>query len=273
MTRVRVKPEILRWACVRSRIDEPELSERFPKLDAWFRGETQPTLKQLETFAKATHVPFGYLFLPYPPDEPLPIADFRERSPGPPSGDLPDTVYAAQRRQDWFSGYATRDRLDAIDWIGTANLDQKPSVVAARLRERLAFEPAQRKEHANWETAARALLERVQALGVLVSVNGVVGSNTRRRLDPAEVSRWSTRWRPTCSSTARTTRRRMHLRSATSWLTSRSDVRASPMKTSANFDTSRSRRGAMPLRRRSWRRRSSCAPFATRDRYRDPPKT
>jgi Zn-dependent peptidase ImmA (M78 family)/transcriptional regulator with XRE-family HTH domain len=186
MTRVQVKPELLRWACERSRIDELELSVRFPKLDAWFRGETQPTFKQLEKFAKATHVPFGYLFLPDPPDEPLPIADFRERSPGPPSGDLLDTIYAAQRRQDWFKEYATSERLDAIEWIGCATLEQKPSEVAAHLRERFAFEPGQRKEHANWEAATRALLERVQALGVLVSVNGVVGSNPRRKLDPAE---------------------------------------------------------------------------------------
>jgi Zn-dependent peptidase ImmA (M78 family) len=186
MTRVQVKPELLRWACERSRIDELELSARFPKLGAWVSGEVQPTFKQLEVFAKATHVPFGYLFLPDPPDEPLPIADFRERSPGPPSGDLLDTIYAAQRRQDWFKEYATSERLDAVEWIGTATLQQRPSDVGARLRAFLGFEPGQRNEHANWEAATRALADRVQALGVLVSVNGVVGSNIRRKLDPAE---------------------------------------------------------------------------------------
>ena len=37
---------------------------RFPKLVEWETGETQPTLKQLEAFAHAVHVPIGYLFLP-----------------------------------------------------------------------------------------------------------------------------------------------------------------------------------------------------------------
>ncbi len=184
--RVAVKPALLQWACERARLDEYERAGRFRKLDAWLSGETLPTFKQLETFAKVTHVPFGYLFLPEPPDEPLPIFDFRERSPGPPSGDLLDTIYAAQRRQDWFKEYATSERLDAIEWIGSATLKQKPSEVAAHLRKRFAFEPSQRKEHANWEAATKALADRVQALGVLVSVNGVVGSNTRRRLDPTE---------------------------------------------------------------------------------------
>jgi Zn-dependent peptidase ImmA (M78 family)/transcriptional regulator with XRE-family HTH domain len=186
MTRVQVKPELLRWACERSRIDELELRVRFPQVEAWERGEKQPTIKQLEAFAKATHVPFGYMFLAEAPEEPLPIADCRERSPGPPSGDLLDTIYAAQRRQDWFKEYATSERLDAIGWIGSVALNTKPSEVAAQLRKRLGFEPGQRKEHSNWETATRALADRVEALGVVVSVSGTVGSNTRRKLDPEE---------------------------------------------------------------------------------------
>ena len=35
----------------------------------WIAQEDKPALKQLEAFAKATHTPFGYLFLPEPPVE------------------------------------------------------------------------------------------------------------------------------------------------------------------------------------------------------------
>lgn len=185
-TRVEVKPALLHWACERARLDEMELAVKFPKLEAWLSGEAQPTFKQLETFAKATHVPFGFLFLPEAPEETLPIADFREHSPGPPSGELLDTIYAAQRRQDWFKEYATSERLDAVDWIGCTSLNEKPAEVAARLRKLLDFEVNQRKGFTSWETATKALADRMQALGVLVSVNGIVGSNTRRKLDPRE---------------------------------------------------------------------------------------
>ena len=62
MNRVPVRPELLRWALKRSGRDVNDLARRFPRLPAWERGEKQPTMKQLESFAEATHTPFGYLF-------------------------------------------------------------------------------------------------------------------------------------------------------------------------------------------------------------------
>ncbi len=186
MTAVHVSPGLLRWACARSRIDPLTLRRRFRDVEAWERGEKQPTLKQLESFARATHVPFGYLFLPEPPDEPLPLADFREKAPGPPSGDLLDTIYAVQRRQDWFAEYARTERLEPVTWVGSATLTTSPAMTAARLRTMLGFESEARRAFAGWEAATKALVERLQAAGVLVSVNGVVGASTRRKLDPTE---------------------------------------------------------------------------------------
>jgi len=68
MTRVAVQPEMLRWACERAGFDIDALTHRIPQLPAWERGEKQPTFKQLEAFAKATHTPFGFLFLAEPRD-------------------------------------------------------------------------------------------------------------------------------------------------------------------------------------------------------------
>lgn len=72
-----VKPELIRWAVERSCLPAEELTERFPKLDQWQRGQRRPTMKQLEDLAKRTMTPLGYFFLDEPPDETLPIPDFR----------------------------------------------------------------------------------------------------------------------------------------------------------------------------------------------------
>ncbi len=69
MPRIAVKPDLLRWARERVGRSVEELSGRFKKLAEWERGEAQPTFKQLEAFAGATYVPFGYFFLPEPPED------------------------------------------------------------------------------------------------------------------------------------------------------------------------------------------------------------
>ena len=61
MTRVSVKPELLRWARERSGMSYSDLVAKFKKLPAWESGKTLPTLKQLESFARINrhpHLPF-----------------------------------------------------------------------------------------------------------------------------------------------------------------------------------------------------------------------
>ena len=96
MTLVPVNTEILRWARERAGLTQNDLIGKFKKLPEWESGSMQPTLKQAEAFARTVHVPVGYLFITQPPEEPLPIPDFRtlaERtvtrpSPNPPGHDL-----------------------------------------------------------------------------------------------------------------------------------------------------------------------------------------
>jgi transcriptional regulator with XRE-family HTH domain len=86
---------MLRWARERARVGLEDLAVRFKKLPEWEEGEALPTLKQLEAFAKAVHVPIGYLFLPSPPEEALPVPDFRtfdNREVVQPSPNLLDTL-------------------------------------------------------------------------------------------------------------------------------------------------------------------------------------
>ena len=123
MSRVAVKPDLVRWARERAGLPLDALASRFPKLPAWERGEAQPTLKQLAGFANVAHVPIGYLFLPEPPEERLPIPDYRKLAgvePRRPSPDLLDTIYAMQQRQAWLREMLLEGEAEPLEFVGSA---------------------------------------------------------------------------------------------------------------------------------------------------------
>jgi len=189
MTRVEVRKEMLRWACDRVGLSIDELTGRFPQLQAWDRGERHPTLKQLEAFARATHTPIGYLFLPEPPVESMPIPDFRtmaDVSIRRPSPDLLDTLYICQQRQEWYRGYARLMGDKPLSFTGSVRVGDDVVRTAAAIRHELAFDIEERRRMPTWTDALRRFIEQADDLGVLVMVSGVVGSNNRRKLDPSE---------------------------------------------------------------------------------------
>jgi Zn-dependent peptidase ImmA (M78 family) len=190
MTRVAVGADLLRWA--RERAGEAavdDLAHRFPKLPEWESGAIKPTLNQLEAFARAAHVPVGYLFLPEPPEERLPIPDLRThdgRRLRRPSPNLLEMIYACQERQDWYREFSLGSRIPEADFVGSAKLEQPPVDVATDMSTRLQFELAARAACRTWEEALRLFIAQAENAGVLVMISGIVLSNTHRALDPDE---------------------------------------------------------------------------------------
>ena len=186
--RVPVRPEMLRWARARAGHDVPDLAPRFPQLPAWESGEKQPTFKQLEAFAKVTHTPFGFLFLAEPPEERLPIPDFRTLAHRPvrPSPDLLDTIYAMQRRQDWLREERLEGEADPLEFVGNARLNDEPMAVGQEMRRTAGLDDGWAGEVPSWQEAVSELRRRVEGLGVMAVMNGVVGNNTHRKLDVEE---------------------------------------------------------------------------------------
>lgn len=189
MTRVAVNPQLLEWAVQRAGLSVGALGKRFPKLGEWLSGESSPTLKQLESFARATHTAVGYLFLPEPPQVTLPVSDFRTMPHARmdhPSPDLLDTIYLCQQRQAWYRDYLRLHGEAPLGFVGAAAVDADVAAQAARMRHALGFDLAQRQKLSNWTEALRGFIAQVEGSGVLVMVSGIVGSNTRRKLDPEE---------------------------------------------------------------------------------------
>jgi Zn-dependent peptidase ImmA (M78 family) len=189
MSKVAVKSDLISWARKRSSVTRNALLKRFPKFREWERGEAQPTLRQLERLAKTTSTPLGYFFLPEPPDDRLPIPDFRT-VPGAqarrPSPNLLETIQTMQQRQGWMRDFLIEQGEETLTFVASVTMQDDSDQVAARIRAALSLEENWARLEPTWTDALKVLREAIEAIGVLVMVNGIVGNNTRRKLDVNE---------------------------------------------------------------------------------------
>ncbi len=189
MTRVAINPDLLDWALVRAGLSADALIKAFPKIHDWLTGEIQPTLKQLESFANKTHTAIGYLFLPEPPVETLPIPDFRtlaDRQLAQPSPDLLDTIYAMQQRQSWLREDRIECEAEPLDFVGSATQNDEPEAVGREMRRLAGFEEGWTSSVASWRDAVSVLRRAMEMLGIMTVINGVVGNSTNRVLNVEE---------------------------------------------------------------------------------------
>jgi Zn-dependent peptidase ImmA (M78 family) len=189
--RVDVEPALLEWAIGRSRIGRDELYSKraLRDLPLWQRREKKPTYAELRKFAQATHAPFGMLFLSEPPVEKVPIPDFRTIADAQvtnASPDLLETIYLCEQRQEWYRDYAHTNGYEELGFVGSATISDLIEPTADKIRRTLEFTTEDRASDRTWSEALRRLIDTTEDTGILVMVSGIVGNNTRRRLDPEE---------------------------------------------------------------------------------------
>lgn len=189
MDGIPINPEVLRWARKRALLSAEDLVAKFPKFEQWERGEVQPSFKQLESFARKTHVPFGFLFLPEPPQIPVPLPDFRtleNQFTGTPSPDMLETIYHMQRRQTWLRETRIECAAEPLTYVGTANITDNPVAIGKEMRLVLGLEEGWAKKVSTWEESLSLLRNTIEEAGILTVINGIVGNNTHRILNVAE---------------------------------------------------------------------------------------
>ena len=187
--KVEVQNAILRWARTRAGLSVQVLARSFPRLELWELGKEHPTMRQLEAFARKTATPLGYFFLPEPPEDKLPIPDFRtvgDASLRRPSPNLLETVEIMQRRQAWLREFLVEQGQERLAFLGSVTVQDAPTAVAAKIKKALALAPDWAEQHGSWTAALRTLRRVIEDARIVVVANGVVGNNTSRKLDPAE---------------------------------------------------------------------------------------
>lgn len=133
--------------------------------------------------------PLGYFFLDVPPEEKLPIPDYRtvsDRPVGRPSPNLLETIQVILRRQAWMRDQLIEQGQRELDYVGSIKQSQNVVSVAARIKARLGLTSDWSERQATWEDALRTLRATAERIGILVAANSVVGLNSHRPLDPDE---------------------------------------------------------------------------------------
>lgn len=190
--KITLHPDLLKWARERAGLSEAELAKKLnakEKQVTQWEQDGEISAKRAEKLAHATHTPYGYLFLPAPPQEKLPVPDFRTLDDAPvqrPSPNLLDTIYGMQKRQDWLRDYLIEEGEDPKEFVGKFDLHAIPQEVANDMRQRLGLQSGWASRVKTWTDALVQLREHVEGLGILLVFNGVVNNNTYRKLDPQE---------------------------------------------------------------------------------------
>ena len=192
MTEALVTPSVMSWARRRRGLAPSELAAKLnvrPEgIAAWEAGERRPTFRQAQKFAQVLHVPFGYLYLPEPPGQELPIPDFRTLPGQPsrePSPDLLDLLTDVLGKQEWFRDYQESEGIEELPFVGRFKPSDPMEAVARDIREVLDVDRA-RSRATTRDMFLGELTRNAEQAGVMVMRSGVVGNNPHRPLDVDE---------------------------------------------------------------------------------------
>lgn len=185
---VNIEASMLTWAIARAGYELLEFTEKMPKVADWISGVKNPTLKQLERFSKKVHIPFGYLFLPEPPKEELPIPFFRTNGNNldKVSINVYDTILLLQQRQNWLKDYLLDNEFNQLNFVGSHNNKFDVNAIVNDIRAVLQLDENWAGQYKTWQDALNHLVEVIEDKGIITVFNGVVENNTSRSIEVDE---------------------------------------------------------------------------------------
>jgi hypothetical protein len=91
-----------------------------------------------------------------------------------------------QRRQAWMREFLIEQGQDELPFVGSSRREEEPRLVVQRMLETLDLDVEWAVAEQTWTDALHTLRQTIEDAGILVVVNGIIGNNTHRKLDPNE---------------------------------------------------------------------------------------
>ena len=182
---VKISDAVLQWIIHSIRLESlpPETANNLVK---WASGEKTPTFNQVEKASRATGIPLGYFFLQIPPEEKIPLMEYRtvnSFSIDRPSRNLIDTIHDMEMIQSWTRDHLISEGIQPPQCVNLFPANSDIFSCATKIRELLDLPIDWFSKRKAADDSFRFIRKAISNVGVLVMMNGVVGNNTHRVLD------------------------------------------------------------------------------------------
>lgn len=186
VNRVRIKKVIYEWAIKESQKDFEEIKEKFKNVESWITENSVPTFRQVQELANFLKVPLGYMFLSKPPEANVIESEFRSINNKIPdmSKNLKGTIFNMGRKQTWLSSHRMDKGWSKVVPEYFKKLDKEDIVsFSEKSKEFIKIDEFWYKGIKETRDAYNHLRKKIESQGIIVMQNGVVASNTHRKLD------------------------------------------------------------------------------------------
>jgi hypothetical protein len=176
------------WAIDKSGVDIEKITTLFPKINDWISGNDQPTMRELSDFSLMIHIPIGYFFLDTPPTDSIELLKYRtfqSHQNFAPSKNLLDTILHMQTLQDWLREYFINYVGIKNSFVSSLKNVETIELMVHDIRNWLNIDIDWFKNQTGFDTRKNFnfIRSKIQALDIIVMMNEIVGSNTKRSLD------------------------------------------------------------------------------------------
>lgn len=187
--KVKLTPQILDWVRTKMLLENNVDTYVLERLKMWKTGEKIPTFHQIQEVSRKTHIPFGYFFLEVPPEEECEILKYRtvdRRGVREPSRNLRDVIDMMTDIQEWMAEYQENSGQEPVHFVGCDQKEKDPDITAGHIREDLKLKKEWMENCSQASEAFGLIRSQLEEKGILVMMSGIVGNQTRRKLNIEE---------------------------------------------------------------------------------------
>lgn len=180
-----ITPNVLKWARESARMSEEtaaaKVSVSIDKLKEWEGGESQPTIRQAQTLAKAYKRPFALFFLPEIPRDFQPLQDFRKKGSQVLGTASIFIIREIQQKQAWISNVSEENNEPKLPFVGRFSIKDNPMKVAEDILKTFSINPA----HYKTDNPIKEWIDKAESNGIFISRTSFI--HTRLKLDSEEI--------------------------------------------------------------------------------------